>query len=94
MTKMKKVAELKAELDRWQVKYSVIWGKLYLTGGDKRARETYSDMLAEHKKMAANFILYLAKTDEDLMYSIEERASIREADGLPGDLLSAIMCSL
>ena len=91
---MKKIAELKAELDRWQVECSVFWGKLYLYGGDKRARKAYSDMLASRPKMIAYLILYLAKTDKDLMNVIEERAAIREAEGLPGDLFSAVRCSL
>ena len=48
-------------------------------------------MLAARKHMAADFILKLAETDKKLSEEIEERAAIREADGLPGDIRSAVL---
>ena len=90
---MKKLDELIAVLKRWQVNISVYWGHIYLYGGDIRAREHYGSMLAARKHMAADFILKLAETDKDLAYAIEERAAIREADELPGDIRSAVLCN-
>lgn len=91
---MKKLDELIAVFARWQVNVSVHWGHIYLKGGDIRARDHYGSMLAARKHMAADFILKLAETDKDLAYAIEERAAIREADGLPGDIRSAVLCNL
>ena len=85
---MKKLDEFLAELKRWQVEINVFWGHIYLTGGDIRARKEYGSMLATHKHMAADLVIRLARD------AVEERAAIREADGLPGDLHSAALCGL
>lgn len=88
MRKMKKLDEFLAELRRWQVRITVFWGHIYLTDGDIRARKEYGNMLAEHKHMAADLVIRLAKD------AVEERAAIREADGLPSDLHSAALCGI
>lgn len=91
---MTKVKEFCAELERWHIKASVFWGKLKLTGGDDRAREYFTNMFRSRSKMEAHIILELSKNDPDLAYAIEERAAMRQADGLPSDLFSAILCNL
>ena len=68
-------------------------GRVLLTGGDKTARKHYRSLLQAKPGIEAYLILELAKTNPDLMFEIEERAAIREADNLPGDLFSAIMCN-
>ena len=91
---MKKLDEFIAVLSRWQIDVSVFWGHIYLRDGDIRAREHYGNMLANHRLMAADFILKLAETDKELSEEIEERAAIREAEGLPSDRRSAVLCNL
>ena len=91
---MKKVAELLSELKNWNVKVSVFWGRMSLSGGDARARKYYGEMMSSHSLIEAHLILELARNDRDLMEKIEERAAIREAEGLSGDLFSAILCNI
>ena len=91
---MTKVKEFCAELERWHIKASVFWGRLILTGGDERARKYFSEMFRSRPKMEAHIILELSKSDSDLAYAIEERAAMRQADGLPSDLYSAILSNL
>lgn len=90
---MRKVKQILSEFQRWQLNVSIEDGRVVLNGGDKRAREHYRNFMDEHKTVEAYIILELAKNDPDLMFEIEERAAIREADGLPGDLFSAVMCN-
>ncbi len=91
---MTKIREFIAELERWQIIPEVFWGRVTLTGGDKRAREHYAKMLHNHPKMEAHLILELSKNDPDLAYAIEERVAIRQASGLPSDTFSAILCNI
>ena len=91
---MTKAREFCAELERWNIKASVFWGRLKLTGGDDRARKYLGEMFQSRPKMEAYIINELSKTDPDLEYAIEERVAMRQADGLPSDRLSAILCNL
>ena len=65
-----------------------------LAGGDNEARSNYGLLLAQDLDLQARLILYASNRDRDLRDKIEERAAIRWADGLPGDLLSAVKCNL
>ena len=91
---MKKTAELLHELLRWKVEVKVEWGRISLSGGNARARKYYSEMMASHPKIEAHLILELARNNEDLMCAVEERAAIRWADGLLGDLFSSVLCNI
>ena len=91
---MTKISELLQELSRWQISACVEYGRIVLSGGDVNARRYYSEMFREHPKLEAHLILELARQDSTLMCQIEERAAIRWADGLPGDLFSAILCNI
>ena len=82
------------ELAQWKIQYTVSDWRIFLEGGDKRARFHYGIVLADNKEMQAMLILYAANKDDTLRNLIEERAAIRWADGLPGDMLSAVMCNL
>ena len=88
------LSEILQELARWQIKYEVKdWG-VKLSGGDDKARYHYESILEEDKDLRAMLILYAANTDKVLHEQIEERAVIRWADSLPGDLLSAVKCNM
>ena len=86
--------EFLKELEFWEIKYSVSDWKIFLEGGDKNARLHYEMILEENKEIQAELILYAANKDDMLRDLIEERAAIRWADGLSGDMLSAVMCNL
>ena len=51
-------------------------------------------MIGSHPRIEAHLILEIARNDEDLMCVVEERAAIRWADGLLGDLFSAVLCNI
>ena len=86
--------EILKELDRWQIRYDVDVWSVKFCGGDNKACYHYEHMILENKELQAQLILYAANKDSNLRDLIEERAAIRWADGLPGDLLSAVMCNL
>ena len=86
--------EILNELARWQIKYEVHDWRITLTGGDNKARWHYEQMISKDKDIQSQLILYAANNDSNLRDLIDERAAIRWADGLPGDLLSAVKCNL
>lgn len=88
------LGEMLKELARWQIKYEVQDWRIRLIGGDNKARWHYEQMISEDKDIQSQLILYAANNDSNLRDLIEERAAIRWADGLPGDLLSAVKCNL
>ena len=51
----------------------------------------YEAILEDNPELEAQLILIASNNDSDLRYKLEERAAIRQADGLPGDLLSAAL---
>lgn len=81
------------ELNDWQVKPVYEYGRITLKDGDKTAREHYQNLLAEDPDIEFQLIMDLARHDKDVLFAIEERAAIRSADGLPGDLESAVLCN-
>ena len=85
--------DLLQEFHHWGITCEVENWRVKLTGGDWRACEHYQRLLLGNSDVELNLILELSKHDEDLRYAIEERAAIREADGLAGDFVSAIKAS-
>ena len=81
------------ELKNWQIKPVHDFGRITLTGGDKTAREHYQNVLDENPELQIALILELLKFDRNVKDCVEERAAIRFADGLPGDLESAVRCN-
>ena len=82
------------ELRRWGISYDVSDWRVILRGGDRKARYHHERVISEDKDLEAKLILYASNRNRDLRDLIEERAAIRCADGLPGDLLSAVKCNL
>lgn len=82
--------EYEAELKRWGIQYEVIDYKIHLYGGDKKARQHYEYVLKDDSELEALLILIYTNKDAELRDVIEEIAARRQADGLPGDLLSAV----
>ena len=82
--------EYQEELKRWGIQYEVEDYRVILYGGDNRARRHYEGILREDSELEALLILLASNKDDALRCLIEERAAIRYADGLPGDLLSAV----
>ncbi|MBQ3759177.1 MAG: hypothetical protein II876_06940 [Synergistaceae bacterium] len=91
---MKKTTELLRELKRWCVEVKVECGRIRLSGGNAQALKYYREMIGSHPRIEAHLILEIARNDEDLMCVVEERAAIRWADGLLGDLFSAVLCNI
>lgn len=87
-------SEYSIELKKWQVRYRVKDMRIELYGGDKKARAHYESVLADNPKVEAMLILNCANRDKNLRELINERMCIRWADGLPGDMLSAVMCNI
>lgn len=87
------MSKLKDELKRWHIKAYLHNGRLILYDGDNAARNHYKTLLLENPEVEIKLILELIKSDEDMRQFVEERAAIREADGLPGDLESAVRCN-
>ena len=70
------------ELKRWEITPKVENGRVVLYGGDKRARQHYSDLLYSNFDFEVKFILELSESDPALRYNIEERAAIGECENL------------
>lgn len=77
------------ELRDWKITPEYNFGRIQLTGGDNTAREHYQNVIDENPLL----ILEIAKGNKEILQAVEERAAIREADGLPGDLESAVLCN-
>ena len=82
------------ELKRWEIIPSVEHNRIVLKDGNKRARYHYTMILQENPDFEVKLILELAEQNSELREAIEERAAIREADGLPGDFYSAVRCNI
>lgn len=76
------MSEFMKELNRWQITPTVENYRVVLSGGDKRARKHYSDMLENNLDFEIKLILELSENDFDLRYDIEERAAIGGYDDL------------
>ncbi|MBR2209759.1 MAG: hypothetical protein IJ859_13215 [Synergistaceae bacterium] len=75
------------ELEHWNITPEYSFGRIVLTGGDKTARFHYKNILEENPDLELQLILDVPEFRECL----EERAAIREAEGLLGDLRSAFL---
>ena len=85
--------KLLKELQNWGIKPIYYFGRVYLEDGDKTARKHYADILDANPELEIDLILDMARHDKEVLQFIEERAAIREADGLPGDIESAVRCN-
>ena len=71
------------------------WGSdIDMAGGNERTRARLCNILAREPRLKAEVILHEAMKDPDLMYSIQERASIRWSNGYSDSLLSAVLCGI
>ena len=89
----KEAKKLSDELKRWHIKTYLHNNRLILSEGDNTARNHYKTLLSENPEVEIKLILELIKSDCEMRQFVEERAAIREADGLPGDLESAVRCN-
>ena len=71
------------------------WGSdIDMAGGNERTRARLCNILTREPRLKAEVILHEAMKDPDLMYSIQERASIRWSNGYSDSLLSAVLCGI
>ena len=91
---MIKAKEYQEELNRWGISYEVSDLRIKLYGGNNGAREHYESVLRDNPELEALLILLASNEDALLKEQIEERAAIRQADNLPGDLLSAVKAQM
>lgn len=87
-------AKFLAELKRWEISVAYSNGRIYLSGDYEEPVEHYKKFLKAYPGYEASVILKLAEQNPDIMDSLEERAAIREADGLQSDLNSAALCNI
>lgn len=83
------MSKLLEELKFWGITPEYNFGRIQLTNGDNNARLYYCNLLLENPEFEIALILEIPEFRE----YIEERAAIREADGLLGDLESAVKCN-
>ncbi len=83
-----------AELRRWEIVITYSNGRIYLSGNYEEPVEHYQKFLKAYPGYEASVILKLAEQNSDIMDSLEERVAMREADGLPSDLNSAVLCNI
>lgn len=82
------------ELKKWGIETRVADWRIELIGGAKKVREHYERVLKSDIELESRLILISTNKDEELKELLEERAAIRESDGLPGDLLSAVKANM
>ena len=85
------VKDFQNELKRWCIHYEESGKRINLFGGDNKARRHYENVLRANPELEAQLVLIASNKDSDLRYELEERAAIRYAEGLSGDLLSAAL---
>ncbi len=89
------IKKFQAEMEKYLLKPYIDENKrLNFYEGDKDAIEYYRKALEADPEFEAALVLALVEVDDNIREVIEERAAIRWADGLPGDLESAVKCSL
>ena len=91
---MIKAKEYQEELNRWGIRYEVSDWRIKLNGGNNGAREHYESVLRDNPELEALLILLASNEDALLREQIEERAAIRQADNLSGDLFSAVKAQM
>mgnify|MGYP003571532913 CR=1 FL=1 len=82
------------KLKRWQITAAYENGRILLIGGDTSARKHFQNLLEQNPDFEVQLILELAQQNSEIFEAITERAAIREADGLPGDIESAVKCNI
>ena len=82
------------EMKRWGISLNYSYGRIILSNGNVNALEHYKKFISLYPECEVEIIFELSKINRDVMDIIEERAAIREADGLAGDLESAIRCNI
>ena len=85
------VKDYQNELKRWCIHYEESDKRINLFGGDNKARRHYEEVLKDNPELEAQLVLIASNKDSDLRFELEERAAIRYAEGLSGDLLSAAL---
>ena len=85
------VKEFQNELKRWCIHYEECGKRINLFGGDNKARRHYENVLKDNPELEAQLVLIASNKDSDLRFELEERAAIRYAEGLSGDLFSAAL---
>ena len=85
------VKDYQNELKRWCKHYEESDKRINLFGGDNKARRHYEEVLKDNPELEAQLVLIASNKDSDLRFELEERAAIRYAEGLSGDLLSAAL---
>lgn len=85
------VKDFQNELKRWCIHYEESDKRINLFGGDNKARRHYENVLKDNPELEAQLVLIASNKDSELRFELEERAAIRYAEGLSGDLLSAAM---
>ncbi len=83
------IRELLLELKKYAITLSVSNFRVFLSGGNFKAKEHYENMIDADEDIQAMLILEYSKTDPNIRYDIEERASIRWAEGGEYNLLAA-----
>jgi hypothetical protein len=86
--------DFQEELKKWGIQKELQDWRLKLTGGNKKVREHYERVLKSDSDLEATMILLLSNEDAVLREQLDERAAIRCADGLPGDLLSSVKANM
>lgn len=84
----------KRELLKAGIGCFVSCGRLVLRGGHPQERERLYELLHDSPDLEARIILRIAMNDPDLMYEIEERASIRWVEGYSASLYLAVLCNI
>ena len=82
------------ELKKWGIETRIADWRIELIGGAKKVKEHYEKVLTSDIELEARLILISTNKDEVLKEMLEERAAIMCADGLPGDLLSAVKANM
>lgn len=83
------IRELLRELKKYAIKLNVDDYRVNLSEGNFPARTHYQDLIDGDEEIQAMLILEYSKTDPDIRYDIEERASICWAEGGEYNLLEA-----
>lgn len=88
---MIEVKDYQEELKSWRIKYRANDLRVELYGGDRKARKHYESILRSNRELEARLLMILTNTNAELKYALEERAAMRYAEGLTGDMYSAAL---
>mgnify|MGYP003571265832 CR=1 FL=1 len=82
------------EIQQWGIKIGYEYGRAVLSDGDRTALKHYQNLLQFEPEFEKKLILELAEISPDVLFDLTERAAIRSADGLPGDIESGVAANL